>query len=164
MTAFGVELDQEGELGACAAVRSGGTGRWRVQLVFYGPAPALPAEAGRLYAAEEDCAGFFCDPMPCAGILDDLRANVWLHALEAVDVAAAAQQFRAVVKARKVDAVPHPALEAAMAYAVRRPLANAFTFERRRVPCDMSPLQAAAFGFWGLRRSETVADPGAWVL
>lgn len=164
MTAFGVELDQEGELGACAAVRLGKRGRWRVELVFYGPAAALAEEAGRLYAAEAECAGFFCDPMPCAGILDALRAGVWLHVLEAVDVAAAAQQLRAAVKARKVTAAPHPALEAAMAYAIRRPLANAFSFERRRVPCDMAPLQAAAFGFWGLRRSEEASEPGVWVV
>jgi hypothetical protein len=47
---------------------------------------------------------------------------------------------------------------------MRRPLAAAFGFERRRVPCDMSPLNAAAFAVWGLRQNEAAADPGMWIL
>jgi hypothetical protein len=102
--------------------------------------------------------------MLIAPVLEELRNRVWLHTLEAVDVAAAAGQFRTAVKARQITAVEHPALEQALTFAMRRPLAAAFGFERRRVPCDMSPLNAAAFGLWGLRQNEAAADPGIWVL
>jgi hypothetical protein len=68
------------------------------------------------------------------------------------------------VKARVVEAAEHPALEQAITYAVRRPLASAFGFERRRVPVDMSPLNAAAFGLWALRQHEAAAEPGVWVI
>ena len=52
-----------------------------------------------------------------------------------------------------------------MQYAVRRPLAAAFAFERRRVPVDMSTLNAAAFSLWGYRQNEGGdAEPGAWVI
>jgi hypothetical protein len=106
----------------------------------------------------------FVDPMLIAPVLEGLRNRVWLHTMEAVDVAAAAGQFRAAVKARLITAGEHPALEQALTYAMRRPLAAAFGFERRRVPCDMSPLNAAAFAVWGLRRNEAASEPGVWVV
>jgi hypothetical protein len=163
-TAWGVELDDTGELGAVVAARPRDGGGWRVELVFYQPAHLLAAAAGAAYDGEPDGLGVYVDPMLVAPVLEDLRARVWLHRLEAVDVAAAAGQFRAAVKARQVTAAEHPALEQALTYAMRRPLAAAFGFERRRVPCDMSPLNAAAFALWGLRQHETAQDPGVWCL
>jgi hypothetical protein len=46
------------------------------------------------------------------------------------------------------------ALQAAMKFAVRRPLAAGFAFERRRVQVDMSALNAASFALWGYLRNE----------
>jgi len=135
-----------------------------VELVFYQPAPLLPGALGDLYDADEESVGVFADPMPCAGILDALRHRLWLHTLEAVDVAAAASQFRAAVKMREVQAVSHPALEQALTFAVQRPLATAFGYERRKVAADMAPLNAAAFALWGARRNEGGGDPGAWLI
>ena len=81
--------------------------------------------------------------MPCAGILDDLRAaGVWLHLLEATDVAAAQWQFTTEVRARRVKLGGHPALRESMRAALPRPLAARFAFERKRVTADMSPLNA----------------------
>ena len=136
---------------------------WRVDLVFYQPAVALPAWLAGRYDAEDESAGVFCDPMPCAPVLDDLRRGVSLHTLEAVDVAAASAQFKTAVKGRKVVAGEHPALEQAVTYALQRPLATAFGYERRKVAADMSPLNAAAFALWGLRQSAE-SEPGAWVI
>jgi hypothetical protein len=163
-TAWGVELDDAGEMGAVVAARPRDGGGWRVEVVFYQPAQLLPAAAGGAYDAEPDGVGVFCDPMLIAPVLEALRGRVWLHTMEAVDVAAAAGQFRQAVKAREVTAAEHPALEQALTYAMRRPLAAAFGFERRRVPCDMSPLNAAAFALWGLRRNESAAEAGVWVI
>jgi len=147
-------------MGSVADVRSRPGGGYRIELVFYRLADDLAEALGSLYEADPDAAGVFLDPMPCAGVLDALRERVWVHKLEAVDVAAAAQQFRGAVKARLVEAVPHPALEQALTFAAQRPLATAFGFERRRVAADMSSLNASAFGLWGLRRYESMADPG----
>ena len=83
-------------------------GGWRLDLVFYRLAAALPEALAGMYEAEPDVAGVFLDPMPCAGILEPLARRVWVHRLEAVDVAASAAQFRAAVKAREVAAAPHP--------------------------------------------------------
>jgi hypothetical protein len=107
----------------------------------------------------------FCDPQPCAGIVDDLRAaGVWLHLLEATDVAAASWIYTTEIRGRRVKLGAHPALRASMRSAVPRPLALRFAFERKRTLADMSPLNAAAFALWGLRRNEAGAEPGVWVI
>src|SRR5690242_16007515 len=129
MTAWGAELDPDGETGAIVAARPRDGGGWRVEVVFYQPARLLPAAAAAVYNAEPDGAGFFVDPMMIAPVLEDLRARVWIRPMEAVDVAAASGQFRAEVKARQITAAEHPALEQALTYAMRRPLAAAFGFE-----------------------------------
>ena len=162
--AWGVELSPDAEMGSVAEVRSRDGGLYRVELVFYRLADDLPGALGSLYEADPDAAGVFLDPMPCAGILDALRERVWVHKLEAVDVAASAQQFRGAVKARLIEAAPHPALEQALTFAAQRPLATAFGFERRKVAADMSPLNASAFGLWGLRRHESMANPGVMTI
>jgi hypothetical protein len=164
VTAWGAELDDTGERGAVVAARPRDGGGWLLELVFYQPAQLLPAALGALYDAEPEALGVFCDPMLVAPVLDGLRARAWVHTLEAVDVAAAAGQLRAAVRARQVTALEHPALEQAITYATRRPLAAAFGFERRRVPADMAPLNAAAFALWGLRRNEESQEPGVWVI
>jgi hypothetical protein len=164
VTAWGVELDDSGEMGALVAARARDGGGWRVEVLFYQPGLLLPAAVGAAYDGEPDGVGVFADPMLIAPVLEELRNRVWLHTMEAVDVAAAAGQFRAAVKGRLVTAGEHPALEQALTFAMRRSLASAFGFERRRVPCDMSPLNAASFALWGLRRNEAAAEPGVWVI
>jgi hypothetical protein len=156
-------VDRAAEYGSLAEVRRDG-GIYRVELVFYRAVGLLPAVAEERAAAEPDGAGVFVDPMPSAVILDALRQRVWVRALEAIDVAAASAEFRQLLKAHRVQAAEHPALEQALTFAARRPLAAAYGFERTRVPCDMSPLNAAAFGLWGLRRHEDTADVTALVV
>jgi hypothetical protein len=162
--ALGAEVALDGETGAIATAQPRDGGRWHVELVFYQPVTLLPAAAAELYDKLPECPGVYIDPLPCAQVLDELRLAVWVNALEAVDVSAASAQFRAAVKAGQLSAGAHAALEQALTYATRRPLATAFGYERRRVPCDMSPLNAAAFALWGLRRSETELDPGVWTF
>ena len=161
--AWGVEVDRAGETGAVAEARPAAAGLWRVDLVFYQAAVTLPGWLAERYEIEPESAGVFCDPMPCAPVLDDLRRAVGLHTLEAVDVAAASAQFKTAVKSRTVTAGEHPALEQAVTYALQRSLATAFAYERRKVAADMSPLNAAAFALWGLRQHGE-SDPGAWVI
>jgi hypothetical protein len=153
MSAIGLELSTDTELAAVAvASREGDGEHCQVDVVFYGPAEGAAGEAVRLAGQPGwgGC-GVYVDPMPSAGLLAPLRAaGVSLHLLEAVDVAAAAYEFKAAVRGRRVTAGAHEALREAMRFAARRPLAAAFAFERRRVEADMSALNAAAFAVWGL--------------
>jgi hypothetical protein len=158
--AIGLEMSTDTELAAVAVGRALDGECCQVDLVFYGPADGAVGEVSRLGSGELG-RGVFCDPMPCAGLLAGLRATgVALHLLEAVDVAAAAYEFKAAVRGRRVTAAGHEALREAMRFAARRPLAAGFAFERRRVEADMAPLNAAAFAVWGLRAGQPFF--GSW--
>jgi hypothetical protein len=161
--AIGLELSTDVDMAAVAVAGRDG-GKYLVDVVFYGAPEDAVAECGRLYRELEDNCGVFCDPQPCAGLVDDLRAAVWVHQMEAVDVAAASWQYTTEVRARRVTGGKYPALKEAMRAAVPRPLVLRFAFERKRAAADMSPLNAAAFALWGFRRNEAVAEPGIWVL
>jgi hypothetical protein len=161
--AIGLELSADTDMAAIAVAGRDG-GKWSANLVFYGSPDAAAGECSRLYAGLEDNCGVFCDPMPCAGILDDLRAAVWLHELSAEDVAASAWQFVTEFRGHRVKLSGHAALKESLRAAVPRPLAMRFAFERKRVTADMSPLNASAFALWGLRKNEGVSEPGVWVV
>ena len=164
ITAIGLELSTDTDVAAIAVAGREAGGRWTADLAFYGSPDAAAAECSRL-SGELDPCGVFADPMPSAGILDDLRAaSVWLHLLGPEEVAAAAWQFTTEVRFRRVKLGRHPALREAMRVAVPRPLSVRFAFERKRVTADMSPLNASAFALLGLRRNEAVSEPGVWVV
>ena len=164
MKAIGLELSADTDMAAVAVAATVEGGWWSADLVFYGPPDDVAAEASRLYEELDDNCGVFADPMPCAGVLDELRIAVWLHEMKPEDVAAASWQFTTEVRGRRVKLGPHVALRESMRAALPRPLAVRFAFERKRVTADMSPLNAVAFAIWGLRRNEVVSDPGVAVM
>jgi hypothetical protein len=160
--ALGLELSTDADMAAIASAGREDGGRWTADLKFYGSPDDAAGEAARLYAELDTC-GVYLDPMPCAGILDDLRdAGVWLHELGPEDVAAASWQFTTTFRNRQVKLDGHAALRESMRAALPRNLAARFAFERRRVTADMSPLNASAFAMWGARANEV--EPGAWVV
>jgi hypothetical protein len=161
--AIGLELSADTDVAAIAVAGREGA-RWAADLAFYGSPDAAAAQCARL-AAEVDNCGVFADPMPSAGILDDLRAAaVWLRLLGPEEVAAAAWQFTTEVRFRRVRLGRHPALRESMRAALPRPLSVRFAFERKRVTADMSPLNACAFALLGLRRNEAAGEPGVYVI
>jgi len=160
--AIGLELSAEADVASIAVAGRDG-GRWLADLVFYGSPDEAAGQCSKLYGDLDTC-GVFADPLPCAGIVDDLRVNVWAHLLGPEDVAAASWQFTTELRGRRVKLGRHPALKESLRAAVPRPLAVRFAFERRRVTADMSPLNACAFGLWGLRKNEAVSEPGVWVI
>jgi hypothetical protein len=162
IVAIGVEVSATADVAAVAVAGTEG-GKPSVDLGFYGTPEDAVIETCRLYAALDTC-GVYADPLPCAGVLDELRREVWLHELSAEDVAAAAWQFTTEVRARRVKLGGHPQLREAMKAAVPRPLAARFAFERKRVTSDMSPLNASAFALLGLRRNEGAANPGVYLV
>jgi hypothetical protein len=161
--AIGLELSAEVDAAAIAVARQDGP-RWSVDLAFYGSPEAAVTEAGKLYSTTENC-GAFLDPMPCAGLLDELRgAGIWLVELGPEDVSAASWQFTTEVRARRVKLGRHKALRESMRAAVPRPLVQRWAFERYKTTSDMSPLNSAAFALLGLRRNVAVSEPGVWVI
>jgi hypothetical protein len=161
--AIGLELSAEVDAAAIAVARLEGK-KWSVDLAFYESPEAAVAEAGKLYSTTDNV-GVFLDPMPCAGLLDDLRgAGIWLVELGPEDVSAASWQFTTEVRARRVKLGQHKALRESMRAAVPRPLVQRWAFERYRTTSDMSPLNSAAFALLGLRRNEAVSAPGAWLV
>lgn len=163
MIGIGLELSTDVDMAAIGVASAEG-GRYLVDVVWYGSPDLVVAEASRLYS-ETDNVGVFADPQPCAGVLDALRVSgVWLHLMEATDVSAASWQYTTEVRGRRVKGGNHPALREAMRSAVPRPLALRFAFERKRVAADMSPLNAAAFALWGLRKNEASSEPGVYMV
>jgi hypothetical protein len=162
--AIGLELSTDTDMAAIAVAERAG-GKYLADIAFYGSPDEAVAQCSRLYSELEDNCGTFADPVPCAGILDGLRdAGVWLHLMEATDVAAASWQYTTEIRNRRVRLGKHPALKEAMRAALPRPLVLRFAFERKRVTADMSPLNACAFALWGYRRNEEVSEPGVWVV
>jgi hypothetical protein len=161
----GIGLELSAEVDAAALAVAGTEGkRWSVDLAFYGSPEAAVTEAGKLYQNTENC-GVFLDPMPCAGILDELRAaGLWLTTFGPEDVSAAAWQFTTAVRAHQVKLGGHKALRESMRAAVPRPLTQRWAFERYKTTSDMAPLNSAAFALLGLRRNEGLSDPGVWAV
>jgi hypothetical protein len=148
--ALGLELSLDTEQVAVVRVSSRedrGRGHFHVQVLHYGS-----ADGAVVWVAGRAC---WLDPLVNAALLPDLRkAGVWPHLLESADVVAASYQFKMAVRARQVTADDHPALKAAMMFAMRRPLTQAFAFDRLRSAADQSVLNAAAFGMFAARVPE----------
>jgi hypothetical protein len=56
--------------------------------------------------------------------------------------------------------IPHPALSAALAGAGKRPLGDAWAWDRRGTSVDISPLVAATLARWAYTSRERPADEG----
>jgi hypothetical protein len=161
MIAFGVELNWAADLGAVVSAEQVELG-FRLRVLYYAAPGGLADAVAAEYAGAVESPGVFYDAMPTAPVLDSLEQRVPAHKLRVVEVAAASAQFREGVRSRLVRGDEHRALEQALTFAVQRPLSTAFGFERKRVPCDMSPLNAAAFGLWGLRQHVAHGGVSAW--
>jgi hypothetical protein len=162
--AIGLELSTDVDMAAIAVAGRDGA-RWTADLMWYGSPDGAVAECARLYGALEDNCGLFCDPQPCAPLLDGLRtAGVWLHLMEQLDVAAAGWQFTTELRSKRLKLGAHPALRDSMRAALPRPLALRFGFERKRAAADVAPLNASAYSLWGLRKNEASSEPGVWVV
>lgn len=159
--AFGVELNWAADLGAVVAASEEGEG-FRLRVLYYAAPGGLADAVAAEYAAADASPGVFFDAMPSAPVLDRLAQLVTVHKLRTVEVCAASAQFREAVRGRLVRGDEHRALEQALTFAVQRPLSGGFAYERKRAPCDMSPLNAAAFALWGLRQHVSHGEVSAW--
>lgn len=147
MSGIGLELSVDTDLAAAVQASSRidlGTGYFHLTVLHYGPTGEVVSAVGGQQV--------WVDPMPCGALLPTLRkAGCWPHELQALDVAVASYEFKTAVRDRKVSADPHEGLRQAMMYAMRRPLAAGFAFERRRAAFDMSLLNACCFAMWAAK-------------
>jgi len=152
------------EASVAVAGREDGARRYEVNLVYHGPADGAVTAVAAV-CADPDCLGLFADPQQIAGLIDDLRAEgVNITFLGAIEVASAAYLFKSMVRRRKIRTSGHEALRESMKYALRRQLAQAFAWERRKVAVSAAPLNAASFALYGAKRYEDTADPGVWII
>src|SRR5260221_14123021 len=100
MAAIGVELSTDADMAAIAVASRDG-GRWLADVTFYGSPDDVVAECSRQYLALPECCGVFLDALPCAGILADLKAEVWVHVLSVEEVAASAWQYVTEIRNRR---------------------------------------------------------------
>jgi hypothetical protein len=141
MSGIGFEVSLDTDLAATVWAEprpDRGKGHFHLARVVYGPVGEVMAEVRDVQV--------YLDPMPTGGLLPTLRhQRTWPHELTAIEVAAASWEFKQAVRERRVSSVPHEGLRQAMQYAMRRPLAAGFAFERRRAAFDMSLLNACCF-------------------
>jgi hypothetical protein len=108
---------------------------------------------------------------PAGALIADLEAaGIDVTKPAARDVAAACGSLVTATGAREGDDptiryVPHPALDAAVAGAEKRPLADAWKWSRRSASVDVSPLIAATMARWGfVTYEEEDDDVEPWVM
>jgi hypothetical protein len=116
-------------------------------------------------------AAFVVDPRGPAGFLiPDLEAaGVEVMKTSSGDVGAATDAFVAACGAADGDEPllryrPHPALDAAVAGAVTKPLGDGRKWDRRSPSVDISPLVAVTLARWGLATCVEEAAVEPWVM
>jgi hypothetical protein len=100
------------------------------------------------------------DPRAAAGtLIDDMIAQgIPVEKLSAQDVAHSCGQLFDALRDREVWHFDQPPLTSALAGADKRPLSEAWAFDRRNTAVDLSPLMAVSFALWGYTRFGAVGD------
>ena len=160
--AFGVEISEDRSRCAVAKAWREGPGRMAVKLVWHGPVPVAPTVVDALYVSD-DPVDVAVDPRSQSATLCGQLAElgVVVKRLGAEDVAVAHGEFMDAAAAGALRHFGQPALTGAVRGAAQRPLAGALALERR-VQVDQSPLTAAEFAVWALRRHEELSSPNVW--
>lgn len=138
-----------------AVAASTGHDRQVVMIVDRRPGTSwLIPELRRLQAAHRP-AGTFVDPRSPAGSMIASMRNAGVHVTE-IDTAeftqAAGAFYDGLVHDGDVVHIGQPALDLAVAKAATRPLGDAWAWNRRESPVDISPLCAATIAVFGHRK------------
>lgn len=128
------------------------------------PRAGAVARMTELYA-EWDPVGVALDPRSQAGTLVRplADAGIVVTGLSTADVAVAHGEFLDMIADGELIHLPQPHLTAAVRAAQQRKLGGASAWERK-VAVDQSPLEAATFAAWALRRWEEASAPGVFVI
>lgn len=174
--AFAIDVTPD-RSAACIAIAGARTdGLMHVEVVDHEPGTGWVT--GRVQALVErwtPCAVVLDPGGPAGSLVGDLEAaGIELVKTKARDVAAAAGGlYDAVVRppdapegwAPTVRHIPHPALSAALSGAGKRPLGDAWAWDRRGVSVDISPLVAVTLARWAWTtrdRGDDDAPPNIW--
>jgi hypothetical protein len=135
-----------------------------VKLVWHGPVPVAPTVVDALYMAD-DPVDVAVDPRSQSATLCGQLAElgVVVKRLGAEDVAVAHGEFMDAAAAGALRHFGQAGLTDAVRGAAQRALAGARALERR-VQVDQSPLTAAEFAAWALRRHEELSSPNVWEI
>ncbi|HEY9375278.1 terminase [Streptomyces sp.] len=173
--AFAVDVtpDRSAACVAIAGVRADGL--MHVEVVDHEPGTGwVVARVQALVERWRPCAVALDPGGPGGSLVGDFEAaGIELTTTKARDVAAAAGGlYDAVVRppdaqegwAPTVRHIPHPALSGALSGAGKRPLGDAWAWDRRGVSVDISPLVAVTLARWAWVTRERVDDapPNVW--
>lgn len=169
--AFAVDVTPDRSMAAIAVVGGRADGLEHGEIVDHRPGTGWVVERVRsLVDRWRPCAVALDAGGPAGSLRPDLEAaGVEVTVPSARDVAAACGGiYDAIVRPPDADEdwrstfrhVPHPALNAALAGAARRPLGDAWAWDRRGVSVDISPLVALTLARWAYvsRETKTVID------
>jgi hypothetical protein len=121
----------------------------------------LPGYLERLVAANPQIRAVVIDgASPAASIIDDLaQMKVKVTVTTARDMAAACGQFYDGVYESWLRHIDQPQLNVALSVARKRPLGDAWAWNRKNAASDITPLVACTLALWGAQAS-TVKKPG----
>jgi hypothetical protein len=157
--AFAVDVTPDRSTAAIAVAGARADGLLHVEVVEHRPGTDwVAARVTDLVERWRPCAVALDPRGPAGSLVADLEATgVELETTRAADVAAACGAFfDAVVRPPEADEgwasslrhIPHPALSSALAGAGKRPLSEAWAWDRRAVSVDISPLVAVTLARW----------------
>ncbi len=174
--AFAVDVTPDRSAACIAIAGARADGLMHVEVVDHEPGTGWVV--GRVKALVErwkPCAVVLDPGGPAGSLVGDLEAaGIELTTTKARDVAAAAGGlYDAVVRppdapegwAPTVRHIPHPALSGALSGAGKRPLGDAWAWDRRGVSVDISPLVAVTLARWAWTtrdRGDDDAPPNIW--
>lgn len=161
--ALGVEISTSRQ--RCAVGKAyRAEGRVTVEVVFYDSPSRVVAFLAERWMSDDPVAVTLDPKSQSATLVSPLaEAGVLVTRLSAEDVAVAHGEFTDLVGAGALRHLNQEELTAAVRGAQQRTLAGATALERR-VTVDQSPLTAAEFAVWALRRHEEVSEPNVFAV
>jgi len=155
-----VDVSPDRSVGSVSLAGQRADGSWHVELDEQRTgtgwiAPWIIARCGRnnIRAVVIDGAS------PAASIIDDLkRARVKVTTTGAREMAAACGQFYDGVMEQWLHHTDQPQVNAALSVARKRPLGDAWAWNRKTATSDITPIVAATLALWGAQNS-TVVKP-----
>jgi hypothetical protein len=159
--AIAVDVAPEMEMASVALAGQRDDGLWHVELDEQRPGIAwLVPYLTRLVEANPQIRAVVIDAAsPAAAIIDDLaKAKIKVTTSSSRDMAAACGQFYSGAFEAWLRHTNQPQLNAALSAARRRPLGDAWAWNRKNASSDITPLVACTLALWGAQNS-TVKKP-----
>mgnify|MGYP000240403512 CR=1 FL=1 len=158
--ALAVDVTPDRSLSSLAAAGVGSDGRWHVELIKNAPGTDWLVERTAAVAARHQVVGVGLDPSSAAGSLvgDFVRAGIDPVLAKPRDMASACGRLFDVVTEDKLRHRGQSEVQDALVGARKRPLADAWAWDRKFTSVDLSPLVALTLALW-VRMEVPAYDP-----